>query len=92
MKIEACGALETLKDSQAVPALLRTAERDLDGRVQRRAREAAQALRQGSSTSDEVRKLRSDLDGAVEDNRKLKDRLEKLEARLDGKAETLRAS
>lgn len=88
VKIEACTALEALKDSRAVSALLRTAERDLDGRVQRRAREAAQALRQGSSTSVEVKKLRTDLDGALDDNRKLKDRLEKLEARMDGNAGT----
>lgn len=88
VKIEACGALEALKDSRAVPALLRAAEKDPDGRVQRRAREAAQALRQGASPADEVKQLRSDLESVQEENRKLKDRLEKLEALVNGTGRT----
>ena len=74
-------ALAELKDTKAVAELARVVDRDLDGRVIRAAREAIARLREGADKGDEVKKLRADLDKAVEDNRKLADRLDKLESR-----------
>jgi aminopeptidase N len=80
----AIGALEDLKATKALPHLERTAQRALDGRVVRSARLAAQAIRQGQDKGDEVKKLREEVDKLVDENRTLKDRLDKLETRLNG--------
>lgn len=83
VRLSAVAALQELKDDKAVPHLERLAERDLDGRVVRRAREAAARIREGKDKGEEVRKLRTDLDKLAEENRELRDRLARLEARLD---------
>ena len=83
VKLSAISALEELKDPKAVPSLERLAQADLDGRVQRRAREAADALRRGTHRDDDVKKLRDDLDRAIQENRELRDRLDRLETRID---------
>jgi aminopeptidase N len=69
-------------DARAVPHLEAIAARDLDGRIVRRAREAARDLREGRQRSDEVRGLREDLDRLREDNRALRDRLDRLETQV----------
>ncbi|MCX6024241.1 MAG: M1 family aminopeptidase [Chloroflexi bacterium] len=67
LKTEAAAAVEACKDARAIP----------------RAREAVQALRRGGQETEEVKKLRTDLEKALDENRKLRDRLDKIEARLD---------
>jgi aminopeptidase N len=66
--------------AEAIGPLERVAERDVDERIRRSAREAAQALRAGQDREDELRQLRERVDALVEENRKLRDRVDKLEA------------
>ena len=80
-RIAAVEALRVLGDADAVGALGQAERRDLDGRVRRRAREVARALHEGTSQSDAVRGLRDSLEKLEGENRELKERLLKLEAR-----------
>ncbi len=80
----AIGALQALKDDKAIPALSRRIPRELDGRIVRRCREAIAAIRQGKDRSEDVKKLREDLETVQVENRKLMDRLEKLETKAEG--------
>ena len=82
-RISAVGALRESKDDKAVPVLSRRISRELDGRVVRLCREAITSIREGTDRGDDVKRLRQDLQGLQEENRKLKDRMEKLETRLD---------
>ena len=85
----AIAALEELKATKALPHLERTAQRALDGRTVRAARLAAQSIRRGADKGDELKKLREEFDKLVDENRGLKDRLDKLESRLgEGQAPT----
>jgi aminopeptidase N len=72
-------ALETLGDAAAIPALERARARDLDGRVRRRAADAIRKLEKGKAREEEVKHLRDDLDKMKDENRALRDRLEKVE-------------
>lgn len=85
VRMNAAGALAELKLPKAVSELERARTRDLDGRVVRAAREAIARLRAGADKGDEVKKLREDFDKIAEENRALRDRLDKLEARGGGK-------
>ena len=76
----AVGVLRRRKKAEAIPALERVAERDVDERIRRSAREALRALGEGQDREEELRQLRERLDGLAEDNRKLRDRVDKLEA------------
>ncbi|HEY4823032.1 MAG TPA: M1 family aminopeptidase, partial [Candidatus Bathyarchaeia archaeon] len=80
VRLEAAVALGELLDAKAVGALERLIERELDGRVKRRAREAIRKIQAGREASDEFRHLRDDVDKLREENRQLKERLEKIEA------------
>ncbi len=84
VRMNACAALADLRETRALGELHRTTERDLDGRVVRAAREAMARIREGSDKGDEVRKLRTDVDKLLEDNRALRDRLDKIDAMKDG--------
>lgn len=84
VRLNAVAALAELKLPKAVAELERTRTRDLDGRVIRAAREAIARIRDGADKGDEIKKLREDLDKMSEDNRTLKDRLDKLESRNNG--------
>ena len=75
-------ALQTLGEKRAIAALDRAASQDLDSLWQRRLRVAAQALRSGDKTDDTLKQLRKDLDEVREENRKLKEQLGGLEARI----------
>ena len=79
-RLAAVAALGELGDDRAVPAIERLAARELDGRVIRRSRETVAALREGRSKGEEVKKLRDEVDSLREEQRDLKDRLEKIEA------------
>ncbi|MBV9121200.1 MAG: M1 family metallopeptidase [Chloroflexi bacterium] len=76
----AVGVLRRRKRGEAIPTLDRVAERDVDERIRRGAREALRALREGSDQADELRDMRERLDGLADENRKLRERLDKLEA------------
>lgn len=82
VRLAAVNALGELKDARAIPHLERTAATDLDGRVVRFAREAIVRIREGKDKGEEVKKLRADVDRLLEENKALRDRLEKIETRL----------
>lgn len=84
VRLQAVLSLQELGDAKAVPHLEAIAARDLDGRIVRRAREAARDLREGRQRSEEVRGLREDLDKLRQDNRELRDRLDRLETGMGG--------
>ncbi|MGZ3406922.1 MAG: hypothetical protein ACXVAN_10800, partial [Polyangia bacterium] len=65
----------------AVGALKRAEGKDLDGRVRRRAREVARKLAEGSAQEDQVKSLRDAVEKLQDENRELKERMMKLEAR-----------
>jgi aminopeptidase N len=73
-------AFEEIGDPKGLAALHRLAERDLDGRVQRRANNAIGVISEGRSHIEEGQRLREDMDKLRDDNRKLRERLDKLEA------------
>ncbi|MCI0777242.1 MAG: HEAT repeat domain-containing protein, partial [Chloroflexi bacterium] len=80
-RLTAVGALRTLGDDKAIPALDRLIARELDGRVVRRCREAMAALRKGRDKGEELKKVRQELDKLREEHRSLKDRMEKVESK-----------
>jgi len=92
VRLNAIAALAELKLPKAVGELERTRVRDLDGRVVRAAREAIVRIREGADKGDEVKKLREDLEKLQEDNRSLKDRLDKLESRGSAKPTAKKAA
>ncbi|HEX6817710.1 MAG TPA: M1 family aminopeptidase [Ktedonobacterales bacterium] len=79
----AIAALAEWNDSRAIEPLERLASREVDERAVRRAREATLKLRKGRSSGEEARQLRTDLDALREENRKLLDRLQALETRVN---------
>jgi aminopeptidase N len=76
------GAFESLRTLDAIPHLQRLADHELDGRIRRRARTTIAALREGRGTRDEVQTLRHDIEKVQDENRQLRDRLDRLEATL----------
>ncbi|HEY7358571.1 MAG TPA: HEAT repeat domain-containing protein, partial [Ktedonobacterales bacterium] len=79
----AARALGSMRESGALEALDQMASRELDGIFVRAARLAARDIREGKQPADEVRQLRNDFDAMKEENRKLRERLEALAARLE---------
>jgi aminopeptidase N len=82
-RIAAVEALRVLGDAEAIGALRRAEARDLDGRVRRRAREVARKLAEGSGHDEQVRTLRDAVEKLQDENRELKERMMKLEARRE---------
>jgi aminopeptidase N len=78
----AAAGLMGLGEKRAIGVLERAASHELDDGVQRRMRVAAHALRTGDKSEEQLQQLRKDLDEVREENRKLKDQLGSLEARL----------
>jgi predicted RNA binding protein with dsRBD fold (UPF0201 family) len=76
----AVNVLRRRKKAEAIGTLERVAERDVDERIRRSAREAIHGLREGRDQEDELRQLRERVDGLAEDNRTLRDRVDKLES------------
>ena len=79
-RIAAVEALRALGDADACGALKRAAERDLDGRVRRRAREVACLLSEGAAQASQLQTLRQSLEQLESAQREMKERLLKLEA------------
>lgn len=80
VRIAAMNGLRTLEDPAWAPRLDDMAVRELDGRGIRVAREAAAALRKGTQQTEEVKRLREDLEQLRADNARLVERMEKLES------------
>ena len=68
-----------LGDTAALSALERAVERARHGSTVRTARVAARAIRDQSAQSDEVGRLRADLDKLAGENRALRERVDALE-------------
>ena len=83
VRLRAAESLENLGDRKAVEALEEQAHRELDGRARRRMREAAASIREGAKSKEEANTVREDLDKVTKENRSLRERLDKMEARLD---------
>ena len=80
VRMRISGAFEEIGDAGAIEPLRRLLDRDLDGRIHRRTQHAIDALLGGRNRIDEGNRLRSEMDKLREDNRKLKERLDKLES------------
>jgi aminopeptidase N len=80
----AAGALGEFADRRANAALGRQVASSPDEREVRGARQALRRIEQGRTPDDQARKLRADLDELREENRKLRERLDGLEARTGG--------
>lgn len=78
-KLAAIQALEMLNREEGLPILRRVAESELDGRVVRSARLAIRKIETGKDRGEAIRKLEKRLDDLAEENRKLRDRLDRLE-------------
>jgi aminopeptidase N len=79
----AARSLAALRESSALGKLDEKASREVDSMVVRSIRLAAKAIREGKAQSDEVKHLRDDLDQMKAENRKLRERLDTLEARME---------
>jgi aminopeptidase N len=78
-KLAAVQALETLGRDEALSILRRMAESEVDGRLVRSARVAMRKIEAGKDRGEAIRKLEKRLDDLAEENRKLRDRLDRLE-------------
>ena len=74
-------ALASLNSPKTLPALERLQARDLDGRVKRRLAEVLEAIRSSRKQADDMQQLRDDVQTLREENKKLLERLDRLEAR-----------
>jgi len=75
-------ALMFLGEKRAIGVLERVANHELESWPQRAMRLSAHALRTGDKSDEQLKQLRKDLDQVREENRKLKDQLGALEARV----------
>ncbi len=75
-------ALMSLGEKRAIGVLERVASRELESWPQRAMRLSAHALRTGDKADEQLKQLRKDLDQLRDENRKLKDQLGALEARV----------
>ncbi len=81
MRLRIPGAFEQIGDPRALGALRRLEQSDLDGRVRRRASEAAAAIVEGRTRGEETSRMRQEIDKLREDNRRFEERLSRLETR-----------
>jgi aminopeptidase N len=75
-------ALMSLGEKRAINVLERVARHELDSFAQRDMRIAAYTLRIGDKTDEQLKQLRKDLDQVREENRKQKEQLAALEAKV----------
>ncbi|MGC8582626.1 MAG: M1 family aminopeptidase [Thermoproteus sp.] len=68
-----------LMDARLLPDLQERAERDVDGRIRRMAREAAEKIRKAMDRGAEYQRLREEVEKLRDEYRKLLDRLARLE-------------
>ena len=75
-------ALMGLGEKRAIGVLERVAAHETESHAQRNMRVAVHALRSGDTSDEQFKQLRKDLDEVHEENRKLKEQLGAIEARL----------
>lgn len=75
-------ALMSLGEKRAIGVLERVASHETETRAQRDMRVAAHALSTGDKSDEQLKLLRKDLDQVREENRKLKEQLGAIEARI----------
>lgn len=75
-------SLDALGEAAAAGAVDGLRSREADGRLRLNSRDIARRLREGKGRGEEVTALRQDLEKLREENRGMRDRLEKLEALL----------
>jgi aminopeptidase N len=80
---ESAAALARLGQGEAIPAIERAVDAELDGRAKRRMNDAVRELREGSKPQEQLKKTQEELDRLRGETSSLRERLEKLEARLD---------
>ena len=78
-ELSAIQALELLNREEGIPILKKVAETELDGRLVRNARLAIRKIEKGRDRGEAIQKLEKRLDNFAEENKKLKDRVDKLE-------------
>ncbi len=78
--IAALNALGALRDPRALPVLTRVHASASDGRSRRIAYEAAAKVREGRTSAEGLGAVRREVESLVEENRKLRARIEKVEA------------
>ncbi len=81
VQVAAISWLGHLKDTRALAVLTRIHDSSPDGRCRRLAFEAMTVIRDGRTTDAGLSGLKRELEGLVEENRKLRDRVGKLEER-----------
>ncbi len=84
VQMMAIAALGDWSDARAIPALERVISTTTEDRVVRMCRQVILRIQRGRSGEEEARRLRGDLEQAREATRTLRERLEALEARLNG--------
>lgn len=80
VQVAAISALGTLREPVSLTVLTRIHSSAGDARCRRLAWEALQSVREGRTTEGGLASLRQELENLVEDNRKLRDRVGKIEA------------
>jgi aminopeptidase N len=78
----AAKALASLGEKRAIAVLEQSASHELSSGAQRSMRVAAYKLSTGEKSDEQIKQLRNDLDEVREENRKLKEQLDMLEARV----------
>ncbi len=86
LRVSVVGALESLGDTKAQPALRELLERELDGRVIRATKEALSNL--GGESKGDLKKLRQETEHLRDELGKLRTRLSKLEQHEEVDSET----
>ncbi len=81
VQISAINALGVLRDPRSLTTLGRIHQSSPDGRCRRLAWEAMASVRAGRTLEGSLGTLRKELEGAMEDNKKLRDRVIRLEDR-----------
>jgi aminopeptidase N len=84
----AISALGDWGDARAIPALERVISTTTEDRVVRMCRQVILRIQRGRSGEEETRTLRTDLEQARQETRTLRERLETLEARINGGSAT----
>ncbi len=84
VRMDAGLALAEIGDARAIPAIERALTGEADGRAKRRFRNAIARLRDKGTANDRVRKLAEDVEWLRGESARLRERLEKLEARPTG--------
>jgi aminopeptidase N len=82
VRMDAGLALADLGDMRAIPAIERAHKAELDGRAKRRFRSAITQLREKGTAGEKLRKLGEQVERLQGESTGLRERLEKLEARL----------